>query len=61
MMIVTIATLLQACGIERVDEGYRGVKKVWGKVEGEALGPGLYFYNPFSTDIFEMAVLEEKL
>lgn len=53
--------LLTACGIEQVDEGYRGIKTNWGRVVGEPLNPGLYFYLPVASDIFEMNVREEKL
>lgn len=53
--------ILTNCGVEQVNEGYRGIKQVWGKVEQQPLGPGLYFYNPFSSDIFEMDVREQKL
>lgn len=47
--------------MEQIEEGNRGIKKTWGKVQSEALTPGLYFYNPFSSDVFEMSVKEEKL
>lgn len=53
--------LLAGCGVEQVDEGFRGVKQVWGRVEGEPLEPGLYFYNPFSSGIREIDVREKKL
>jgi len=59
-LFIVLGLGLQACGFEQVDEGYRGVKTVWGRVEGEALTPGLYFYNPVSSSIFEMSVKEEK-
>jgi prohibitin 2 len=52
--------LLTGCGIEQVDEGYRGVKQVWGRVEGDPLAPGLYFYNPISSGIRELDVRERK-
>lgn len=57
---VLVGLSLQACGVEQVDEGYRGIETKWGKVVGDPLKPGLYFYNPFSTDIFEMNVKESK-
>lgn len=60
LAILTITTL-SACGFEQVDEGYRGIKTTWGRVEGEPLTPGLHFYNPVSSGIFEMSVKEEKL
>lgn len=53
--------LLSSCGFEQVDEGYRGIKTSWGKMEGEPLPPGLHFYNPVSEDIFEITVRETKL
>lgn len=52
---------LVGCGVEQVDEGYRGIKTIWGKVDGNPLKPDIYFYNPISTDIFEMKVREELL
>ena len=59
-VLLLVAPMLTACGIEQVDEGYRGIKQNWGKVVGEPLEPGLYFYNPVSETIFEMKVREQK-
>lgn len=59
LMIVT--SLLSACGFEQVDEGYRGIKTTFGKVEAEPYMPGLHFYNPISSSMFEMDVREQKL
>lgn len=63
-MLITILSLsflaLTGCGVEQVDEGFRGIETRFGKVQGEALTPGLYFYNPISTNIFEMEVREQK-
>lgn len=53
--------LLVGCGFEQVEEGSRGIKKVWGGVEGDPLLPGIYFYNPISSSIFEIDVREKKL
>jgi prohibitin 2 len=61
LALALVAVGTSACGIEQVDEGYRGIKKVWGKVNPEPLTPGLYFYNPVSSDIFEMDVREQKM
>lgn len=61
VLLLTISMFLSACGMEQVDEGYRGIKTEWGKVVGEPLDAGLYFYNPVSSSIFEMSVKEEKL
>ncbi|MBI2520705.1 MAG: prohibitin family protein [Bdellovibrio sp.] len=53
--------LLSSCGFRQVNEGYRGIKLVWGKMEGEPLLPGLYFYNPISTTIYPMEIFEQKM
>lgn len=45
---------LTACGVEQIDAGNRGVKTVWGEVQGESLPEGLYFYNLFSSNIYEI-------
>lgn len=60
-LILTISVLLTGCGCEQVDTGYRGVKTEFGKIEGEPLGEGLYFYNPLTQDIIELSVRENKL
>lgn len=59
--VILLTSLLSACGFEQVDEGYRGIKTEWGKVVGDPLTPGLYFYNPVSSSVFEMDVRERKL
>ena len=54
--LIIIATGLSACGFEIVDTGYRGVETTFGKVEGEPLPEGIYFYNPLTSDIVELNV-----
>ena len=61
LLILPILFLLQSCGFEIVDEGHIGVKKSLGKVVGEALDPGIHFYNPLTTGISELSIREEKL
>lgn len=61
VLLIGMLIFMAGCGMEQVDEGFRGIKTVWGKVEGEPLSPGLYFYNPVSSSIFEMEVREQKL
>ena len=51
--------LLQSCGFEIVDEGYVGIKKSMGKIEMEEYKPGVHFYNPITTGIFEMDIREQ--
>lgn len=60
MIIVVWLMSLVGCGMEQVEEGSRGIKTKWGKVTGEPLTPGFYFYEPISTDVFEMSVREQK-
>lgn len=59
--LMCLFPLLTACGVEQINEGNRGLEVNWGKVVGEALPPGLYFYNPFSSSILELNVREEKV
>ena len=59
--LMLLLTMLSSCGFETVSEGYRGIETRFGKVVGEPLAPGLHFYNPFTSDVFEMDVREYKL
>jgi len=61
LMLAVFAMSLSGCGMEQVDEGYRGVKTRFGKIEGDPLAPGLHFYNPFTADVEEFEVREKKL
>lgn len=61
ILLLSVLSSLTACGIEQVDEGYRGIKTNWGKVQEEPLGPGIYFYLPWAANIFEMEVREQIL
>lgn len=57
--LVLCATLV-GCGMEQVDEGYRGIYTFNGAMRGEPLEPGLHFYNPFLADVLEISVMEDK-
>ena len=59
-VIFVVLVGLSFSGITTVQEGFRGVKKTFGKVETEALTPGLYFYNPFTTDIEPFDIRTQK-
>ncbi len=65
---ITLAALfcmtlpLQGClGVTIVDTGHRGIETHFGKVTGESLPEGIYFYNPFTSSIVEMDVRTQKL
>lgn len=60
-LLVLVPLGLASCGYEQVEEGFRGIKTTWGKMVGDPLPPDIYFYNPISSDIFEMDVREQKL
>lgn len=61
LLLFAAYALLGATGCaEQVDEGYRGIRKSWGKVQGDPLPPGLYFYMPIAGNVFEMSVREDK-
>lgn len=51
---IAIALTLTGCGFQTVDTGHRGVETRFGKVVSESLPEGLYFYNPFTSDIIQM-------
>lgn len=61
ILSVLMLVCFSSCGFKQVNEGYRGLKLVWGKMEGEPLPPGIYFYNPLSTNIFAIDIFEKKL
>lgn len=54
-----LSSFLTACGFEVVDTGHRGIRVDLGKVEGDSLIEGLYFYNPFTSSIVEYSVQQE--
>jgi len=45
---------LGGCGVEIVDAGNTGVKKVLGELQEDVYAPGMYFVNPFTTTIISM-------
>lgn len=59
VMILTVGFLLQGCGFEVVNTGYRGIQTRFGEVVGEPLAEGLHFYNPVTSDIREYHVRQE--
>lgn len=57
--LLGLSMLVTGCA-EVVEAGNRGVKITLGEVNPEPLVEGLYFYNPFITDIKELSVKEQK-
>lgn len=57
-LLTAAAVSIGAC--TQVENGNRGVKTHYGKVVGKAMPEGLYWYNPWSTDIIEMNVQQKK-
>lgn len=53
-LLLAVNLSLTACGVEIVDAGNTGVKKVLGKVDETPLPPGFYLINPFTSSITEM-------
>lgn len=59
--VLSLSLLLQGCfGVKIIDSGHRGVYKKFGQVGDAVLSEGLHFYNPFSSEIVEMNVQENK-
>lgn len=58
---LTILPVLSSCGFEVVDTGRRGLVIKYGEVQGEPLKEGLHWYNPFTTDILELPIREQKI
>lgn len=60
LIMASSMTLLSGCGCEQVDTGYVGIETNFGEIVGNPLPPGLHFYNPFTSDISEKEVREQK-
>jgi regulator of protease activity HflC (stomatin/prohibitin superfamily) len=53
-VIAVAAVSIAGCGIKVVDTGQRGIKTRFGEVVSQSLPEGLYFYNPFTSNIVEV-------
>lgn len=62
MKNITLALLaavsLGAC--TQVENGNSAVKTYYGQAQQKSYGPGMYYYNPWSTDIISMNVQQSK-
>lgn len=52
---------LTGCGCSQIDTGFRGIETRFGKVQGDPLPEGLYFYNPFTSEIVDFDIRENKI
>jgi len=52
--VAIVVVSIAGCGIKVVDTGQRGIKTRFGQVVSESLPEGLYFFNPFTSQIVEM-------
>ncbi len=59
LTLLLLATLFTSCGVEIVDDGYVGIRKTNGKVQKEELNPGIHFYMPIISNVFEMETREK--
>lgn len=60
LFVVAAFALLTGCGWQTVDTGHRGVETHFGKVVSESLPEGLYWYNPFTSDVVQMDTRIQK-
>ena len=61
LFVIPLVMSLSACGVETVETGHRGVETKFGKVVNEKpLDEGIYFYNPFTSNIVAMDVRTQK-
>lgn len=49
-----------AASMETVENGHRGMRVSFGKVDETLLPPGLVFVNPFTTDVVQMNIQTSK-
>jgi prohibitin 2 len=57
---LVVALWLVFASMETVDNGHRGMKVSFGKVDDELLTPGLAFVNPFTTKVVQMNIQTDK-
>lgn len=60
-VVLGFLALVASCSsVTTVETGHRGVKTVFGKVEGDPLPEGIYFTSPFTTAIHEIDIRTQK-
>lgn len=56
LLLLLLVLFIGGCGWGVVDPGERAVFARFGKVEEHCFKEGLYFYNPFTTDMYELDI-----
>jgi regulator of protease activity HflC (stomatin/prohibitin superfamily) len=59
LLLCLAAVALSGCAV--INQGEVGVRRVWGKLTPQTLGPGLVFYEAVSTDIIRVPTRTVKL
>lgn len=60
--VLLLVILVASCSsVTVVETGHRGIKTIFGKVEGEPLAEGIYFTSPFTTNIHQLDIRTQKL
>jgi prohibitin 1 len=54
LQITLLGALLGGCAV--INQGEVGLKRVWGRIDPEPLGPGVYAYESVSTDIIRVPI-----
>lgn len=58
--LIAALLVLTGCGYQTVDTGHRGVETRFGKVVSDSLPEGLYWYNPFTSDVVQIDTRVQK-
>lgn len=60
--VLALVGMIGSCSsVTIVETGHRGVKTVFGKVDGDPLPEGIYFTSPFTTSIHQMDIRTQKI
>lgn len=60
ILVIVALLALTGCGWQTVDTGHRGVETRFGKVVSESMPEGLYWYNPFTSDVTQIDTRVQK-
>lgn len=60
ILVGIFSLMLSACGFDTVETGHRGLKVAFGEVVSEPLPEGFYTYNPFTTNMVQMDIRQNR-